>query len=96
MISWLTPELISVILGVIVPFVTSLLKNCDWSRETKTLLAGAVSAVFAVGGLVATGDLTLVNFGTNLPIVFASATAFYNLYFKDTTTDKKLSQAKLL
>ena len=96
MISWLTPELLSVILGVIVPFVTSTLKSVHWSREVKTTLCGVVSAVFAAAGLVATGDLTLASFGMHLPIVFASATAFYQLYFKDTLINKKLEVKKVI
>lgn len=93
---WLTPETVSILMGFVVMYVTSFLKNCAWSKEWKTLLCGAVSAVGAAAALFATGDVTLANFGTALPIVFASATAFYNLHFKDTKIVQELSEKKVL
>ena len=93
---WLTPEVLSMILGFVVPFVTSFLKDSNWSLPVKTLLCGAVSAVAAAASLLMTGEVTWANFAVNLPIVFASATAFYNLKFKDSLINKKLSETKVL
>lgn len=93
---WLTPELLSIVLGFVVTYVTSFLKDCAWKVEYKTLLAGVISAGAAVLSLVVTGDVSWANFGTSLPIVFATATAFYNLHFKDTTTQKSLANKKVL
>lgn len=93
---WLTPELVSIVMGFVVMYVTSYLKNCDWAIQNKTLLAGAVSVVGAAAALFATGDVTWAEFGTSLPIVFASATAFYNLHFKDTKLVRELNAKKVL
>src|SRR5688572_3406374 len=90
---WLTPELLSLIFGLIVPPLVSFLKSCDWRLEYKTLLCGAVSAVAAVASLAITGEISTANFLMNLPIVFASATAFYNLKFKDLSVNKTLTES---
>jgi hypothetical protein len=85
-----TPEMLAVVAGFIVPPLTSFLKACDWPISYKTLVCGAVSAVFAIISMAVAGSLTLATFGTSLPIVFATATAFYNLKFKDLKVNQKL------
>jgi hypothetical protein len=91
--SWLSPELLSVIFGFIVPPLVSFLKSSNWRLEYKTLLCGAVSAVAAIVSLAVTGELSVANFGVNLPIVFASATAFYNLKFRDLSLNTKMENS---
>lgn len=91
----ISPEVLSVLIGLVVPAVTSFLKNPRWSRELKTLLVVAVCAVGAVGSMLVTGDLTFdSNFwgqlGASGAAVFTSATLFYNMYFKKTEANKEL------
>lgn len=91
----ISPEVLSIFIGLIVPAVTSFLKNPRWNRELKTALVVVVCAVGAVGGMLVTGDLTFdTNFwgqlGASAATVFTSATLFYNMYFKKTEVNKKL------
>jgi len=98
----MTPEILAVILGaVVVTPVTSLLKNPSWSRELKTLICGVASAIAAVASLAVTGELAFnetfwADLGKTLPIVFATATAFYNLKFKNLLANEKLENTKVL
>lgn len=98
----MSPEILALILGaVVVTPITSLIKNPSWSREIKTIICGVASAIAAVVSLAVTGELAFdetfwSNLGQTLPIVFAAATAFYNLKFKNLLVNDKLEETKLL
>lgn len=86
----LTPETVSVIIGVLVTLATSLAKNPSWSLEKKTLLLGGVSVLGAVLQNVAAGTLDLSNVAESLTVIVTSSIFFYNLYFRKTKANEKL------
>lgn len=94
----LSPDIISVLVGLIVPAIVSYLKNPNWSRQLKQGIAIAVSVVVTLASLLVTGELVfdgnfLANLGASLSVVIATSTVFYNLWFKNTVTNNKLEAA---
>jgi hypothetical protein len=94
----MNPEIFSAIVGLyLIPMVISFLKNCSWSDTKKMALTFFVCIVVGAGTayvgnqLVFTWAATLANI---LVVVTASQVA-YNLYFKDSSTNKSL-EAKVV
>lgn len=90
--------ILATIIGPVVSFVTSWLKERTWPDGLKVLATAGVSVVFAIlvslveGRLVGDGwGMTRDEFLANLGVVFMSATAFYHSYFKNGSRDEKLT-----
>jgi ABC-type polysaccharide/polyol phosphate export permease len=79
----MTPELWSMILGLIMTLVTGFLVKQGWKTAVKALVAIAISMVFAVTQGLVLGTFTIGTITQNLVIIFASGEALYGLYFKE-------------
>lgn len=88
---YLTPEVVSVIVGLLVSLATSLVKNPNWTITEKTLVFAGVSVVAAV--LQNLGQLTVDDIAQSLVVIVTSAQLFYGLHFHKTKTNAKLEQA---
>jgi hypothetical protein len=91
-------ELISLLLGLLVPMLVSWYKGNTWSDRRRMLaslvictIVGALSAL-TTHTLVFHETMTLNDWLTNATAVFTSATAFYKLHFQNTRTNEKLEQ----
>lgn len=83
----------AVIVGAVLPFVISFLKNCEWDTRIKFLLslvccaiAGAGTAYFA-GQLALTKERVLID----IALVFLASQSVYKLWFEGTGINKRLA-----
>lgn len=82
---------VSVVLGFVVPFVVSWLKNLKWHKAVRVALAGAVSVVAATGSLFVQGELTSwSSLAANAAIIWGVAFANYKAWFQNTDLNAEL------
>jgi hypothetical protein len=79
----MTPELWSIILGLIMTLFTEFLVKQGWKTAVKALVAIVVSLFLAVAQGLVLGTFTFGAITQNLAIIFASGEALYGLYFKE-------------
>lgn len=84
---------ISALVGAALPLLVAVLNRVQWQARTKAVVAFAASAVAAVLAAVVSGDLTLANYGTALPVVFAAAHVTYAGLWKPTQIAPKIEVA---
>lgn len=84
----------AVIVGVVMPFIISTLKNAAWPKQAKfalalglSLVGGGLTAYFG-GQLVFSWERALVD----AAIVFTAAQAFYKLWIEDSQVDRLLTE----
>lgn len=85
-------EIVSVIEGVVFPFVASFLKGQHWDKNVKFVLSMGFAVAVAAVSLVISGDLTWNELLANSAIVWSVAQANYQLYFKDTAVETSLAE----
>ena len=78
----MTPELWSMILGLVMTLITGFLVKRGWPTAVKALTAIVISVIFAVIQGLVLGTFTWGNILQNLVVIFASGEALYGLYFK--------------
>lgn len=81
------------IVGIVLPLLVSYLKNIEWSREVKQLVAGGLSLVAAAFVGVVDNGITNWNVDqlvTNFALIFTAAQITYTQYFGKTELNKKL------
>jgi len=84
--------IVLVALGLLVPFVVSLIKKEQWSTKVKFLLCLAVSfAVTAITMFIQGEFHTWLEFVAKSGIVFATSQSFYVLHFGDTDINATLT-----
>ena len=81
---------IAAVLGLLAPLVVSILKQANCPPQLKMLTAFAVSVVFGLIAVFATGDLDPVNYLQSAATVFTVSNLFYEAYFKYTALNAKL------
>ncbi len=83
----------AVILGIILPFLVSLLKGCDWDRRAKFALAVALSIAVGAGDSYFAGNLVVSweHALVDIAIVFGAAQVVYKTFLEDTVVDKALT-----
>ena len=86
----LDPAVVSMILGFLVTFVTSLVKKYKWSGIVRTAAFAAVAVV--AGVLQNLGTLTWEDLGQSFVVIFTTAQLFYGLYFSGTKANEKLEE----
>ena len=87
-----TVAMIATIGGLVVPPVTSLLKQAKWGASVKQLIAALASCVVAIAAVYVTAPADFAgSFVALASIVFAASQAVYGLYFKGSTVEGKLS-----
>ena len=87
-------QAVSVLVGIVIPFVVSWLKSADWAPKGKFLVALIVSVVagfatsWAAGNLVWAWDRAVID----AAIVVSVGQGFYRLILEDSGIDKKLTK----
>lgn len=84
---------VAALLGVVMPFVISFLKDVTWSTQAKHAVSLAVSAVAAVGITAIDNGVDLANwqnFVANLGIIFTVSNVVYRQYFENTALNLKV------
>lgn len=89
-------EGISVLTGLIAMVVISVLKDCTWRKEVKTLLAFVVCVALGALQVAAMGTLDRSDLAGTIGIIFTAATFVYNVYFNNSTPNKALEATKVL
>lgn len=94
-------QLLSLIIGALMPIVISLLKDSGWSQALKTLTAMGVCVVVAALQVLGTAWVTHTviqrsDWVTTAGLVFSAATASYKIWFQGTSLDTTLTQKKVL
>ena len=89
-------EFVALACGLLMPFVISWLKDCNWPDWVKVLLSLGVSVLGGALAAAATGQLDLNTLTTNSGIVFTSATVFYKAWFANTSMNNRLEQRRTL
>lgn len=84
---------VSVILGLILPFVVSFLKGQQWSDNTKMLFSMGVAIVAAAATLLVQNDFDWNALLTNAATVWATAQLLYRTWFQNTSAEVKLASA---
>ena len=96
----MSPEEFAVLVGLIMPPVIAFIRGSNFSRTIATLLSMVVALIVGTAGAVVTGDIVLSEIslddletiGPAAAAAFASATIFYNVWFKDTEANAVLQQ----
>lgn len=70
----------------VIPFINAGVQRVNWSPRTKTLIALAVSLIFAVLLLWASGGLVLANLAVTAPTIFAYQHLIYQFIVKNVAT----------
>ncbi len=86
-------QAVSIIIGLAIPFVISLIKDTDWDRKGKFLIALFVSVIagfatsWAAGNLVFVWSRALID----AAIVFSAGQVVFKMILEDSGIDKKLT-----
>lgn len=89
-------EFLTLACGLLMPFLVSWLKNCDWPDWIKVLLSLGMSII--AGGLITflEGAFDIQTLTQATTAVFTSATVFYKMWFEKTKVNERLEQAQPL
>jgi len=85
--------IISVVQGLLLPFVVSFLKGQQWSHNVKLLFSMVVSLIVAGITLLVKNDFDWNYLLANAALVWASAQILYKTWFEDTGVEVKLANA---
>jgi hypothetical protein len=85
----LTPQVVAIIAGVVIPILTGLVTKLGTSSKTKAVIAFALSAIAgALAPVIANGDFVAQTFLISAATVWVIATATYFGFYQPTgTTD---------
>lgn len=89
---------INLLVGNLVPFLISYIKDTRWSDRQKMLLAIGVSVVIGIlsslltNGLILHREMSLDDWMANILAVYGGATAAYKLWMQKTETNTTLEQ----
>lgn len=83
--------IISVLQGILLPLVVSLLKGQQWSTNIKFAFSIVVSIAVAAVTLLAENNFDWKYLVANAATVWASAQVIYQTWFKDTTAQSYLA-----
>ena len=89
----MTPEILSGLIGLILPFVISFLKSCEWEKKWRFAFAAVVciaagaATSYVAGGLVFKPEAAFLD----LLIIFGATQVFYKLILEGTGLDQRLT-----
>jgi len=84
---------ISIVQGLLLPFVVSFLKGQQWSNNVKLLFSMAVSLVVSALTLLVQNDFNWNYLLANAALIWSSAQVVYKTWFQNTTVETKLTNA---
>jgi len=86
-------DIVTIVVGLIMPPVVSYIKSVKWSREIRVLASMAVCTAVAVVALAAQGDLKAPSdVFEKATQVWAVSQAEYALWFGSTSLNKKIER----
>lgn len=83
--------IVSIILGLVLPFVVSFLKGQQWSENVKMLFSMGVAIVAAAITLLVQNDFNWESLLANSATVWAMAQVLYKTWFQTTNAEGKLA-----
>jgi hypothetical protein len=85
--------IISLVQGLLLPFLVSFLKGQQWGNNVKMLFSMGVSLVVSAATLLVQNDFNWEYLLTNAALIWASAQVVYKTWFQDTAVNATLSNA---
>lgn len=97
MTSEIHPVVVDILTALVVPFLVSLLKDVNWSPNTKLLLTFVVSLLAALVSLWFSGTtFDAENIAQSTAVIFSVATAIYRFLLERTGLNTTLESIKVL
>lgn len=91
-----TNTLVTIVLGLVAPFITSFLKNPGFHKNTKVAIAFLVALVLAAAQVLYMQGFLPKEIVEVCLQIFALATLVYKLILEDTPTDEALENTTVL
>lgn len=88
--------IVTVVLGFIAPFLISFLKNTEYSKNLKVIVAVVVSLLLATGQVLYTNGYIDTKVVQIFLDILGLATLVYKLVLEDSNVDMKLENIRVL
>lgn len=85
--------IISIVQGLLLPFLVSFLKGQQWGDNVKLLFSMGVSLVVAALTLLVQNDFSWDYLLANAALIWSSAQVVYKTWFQNTAVEVKLANA---
>lgn len=85
--------ILSIVEGIVLPILVSFLKGQQWSTNVKFLFSMVVSLAIAALTLLIKNDFALDTLLANAALIWSSAQAIYQTWFRSTSMESTLAAA---
>jgi hypothetical protein len=95
----MTITLLESLFAVIIPVIVSWLKNSQWERSSKVLLAAGISVIFGVISSIVAGAFhtsSIDAFAQTTITIFTLSQTFYAVWFRNTLFNNALTKMQVL